>query len=187
MSKTATYVFARAAFYPTLLYNYVVHLVSKRPWYHRIDDTVLFGALPLRQIAKELVEKENVQAVVSTNHKFEVEHFTPTEEEWRQLGVDYLRFAVLDFMGTPSPTQLDEALSFIENHRKQGHSVYVHCKAGRTRSATLVACYLMKTYDVDDTDAWSQIVSKRSHASLFQIQKDYLHQFHLNRNKPPEV
>ena len=25
-----------------------------------------------------------------------------------------------------------------------GPSVYVHCKAGRTRSATLVGCYLMQ-------------------------------------------
>ena len=29
-----------------------------------------------------------------------------------------------------------------------GDSVYVHCKAGRTRSATVVACYLMKVSKV---------------------------------------
>lgn len=29
-----------------------------------------------------------------------------------------------------------------ENSAREG-TVYVHCKAGRTRSATLVGCYLM--------------------------------------------
>jgi len=180
MPGTGSAIFARFAFYPTLFYNYAMSHVSSRNWYDRIDDTVLLGALPFRRTAKELVAKENVKAVISANQPHELKHFTPTDEEWEALGVECLRLRVMDFLGTPSAAQLDEALSFIEKHRKQDHSVYVHCKAGRTRSATLVACYLMKTNNWDDTTAWNHLVSRRPHARLFQIQKDFLKNYHLN-------
>lgn len=42
---------ARALFYPTLLYTVFrgkVRGPAHRDWYHRIDHTVLLGALPLR-------------------------------------------------------------------------------------------------------------------------------------------
>ena len=32
----------------------------------------------------------------------------------------------------------------IEDLSSKKHSIYVHCKAGKGRSATLVACYLLK-------------------------------------------
>ena len=41
----------------------------------------------------------------------------------------------------PDNDKLRKGVSFI-NDVEDG-KVYVHCKAGRTRSATLVACYLM--------------------------------------------
>jgi len=45
-----------------------------------------------------------------------------------------------------APTQEDLAVGvkFLLDHAKRRELVYVHCKAGRTRSATLVACYLMQ-------------------------------------------
>ena len=45
-----------------------------------------------------------------------------------------------------APTQENLAIGvrFLLDHAEQRQGVYVHCKAGRTRSATLVACYLMQ-------------------------------------------
>ena len=50
----------------------------------------------------------------------------------------------MDFTGTPTQGDIDKAVDFILGHRLKQNSVYVHCKAGRTRSATVVACYLVK-------------------------------------------
>ena len=58
------------------------------------------------------------------------------------LGVDHIQLAAVDYVGTPSQGDIATAISFIDLHRSHGHSVYIHCKAGRTRSATVVACYL---------------------------------------------
>lgn len=60
------------------------------------------------------------------------------------MGVEQLKLPTPDFIASPSPEFIDKGVAFILNHRRQQNSVYVHCKAGRTRSATIVACYLMK-------------------------------------------
>ncbi|XP_007519100.2 phosphatidylglycerophosphatase and protein-tyrosine phosphatase 1 isoform X2 [Erinaceus europaeus] len=65
---------ARVLFYPTLLYTVFrgkvpgpVHV----DWYHRIDPTVLLGALPLRSMTRRLVENENVRGVITMNEEYE--------------------------------------------------------------------------------------------------------------------
>ncbi|EDO45204.1 predicted protein, partial [Nematostella vectensis] len=134
---------ARVLFYPTLLWNVVMEGGSRR-WYDRIDSTVILGALPFKSLTQKLVEEENVRAVVTLNEEFETKHFCNTSEEWSEWGVKQLRLATVDFGNAPSLDNLSEGVKFIEEIRSKGDSVYVHCKAGRGRSATLVACYLMK-------------------------------------------
>ena len=44
----------------------------------------------------------------------------------------------------PSQEMLLIGVEFIKENIVNGGIVYVHCKAGRSRSATLVGCYLME-------------------------------------------
>jgi atypical dual specificity phosphatase len=44
----------------------------------------------------------------------------------------------------PPQEMLLEGVEFMNKTVSKGGVVYVHCKAGRSRSAALVACYLMK-------------------------------------------
>lgn len=62
------------------------------------------------------------------------------------MGVENLRFNVVDMFEAPSQEMLTQGVDFINENVKDGKVVYVHCKAGRSRSATLVGCYLMKVY-----------------------------------------
>ena len=52
-------------------------------------------------------------------------------------------FETVDFKPPSLPT-IQEGLTIIEQMKANGHSVYVHCKAGKGRSAVVVACYLIK-------------------------------------------
>ncbi|XP_021119831.1 phosphatidylglycerophosphatase and protein-tyrosine phosphatase 1 isoform X1 [Heterocephalus glaber] len=65
---------ARVVFYPTLLYTVLrgkLRGPGHREWYHRIDRTVLLGALPLRGLTRKLVQDENVRGVITMNEKYE--------------------------------------------------------------------------------------------------------------------
>jgi atypical dual specificity phosphatase len=55
-----------------------------------------------------------------------------------------LKVSTLDFTATPSQEKIKKAVDFILSHKEKDQTVYVHCKAGRTRSATVVVCYIMQ-------------------------------------------
>ena len=58
--------------------------------------------------------------------------------------VAFLHLDVVDRQA-PSQEQLCEGVNWILDKNKSGKgTVYVHCKAGRARSATLVAAYLIE-------------------------------------------
>ena len=54
-------------------------------------------------------------------------------------------FKTVDFQ-PPSLTAIQQGLDILEQARTSGHSVYVHCKAGKGRSAVVTACYLMEVH-----------------------------------------
>ena len=90
--------FARFIYFPSIVRMMVME-GPKRRWYDRVDDTVILGALPFRSQTKQvklipatprvhqsihhvlallvqLVETENVRAVLSFNEPYELELFT---------------------------------------------------------------------------------------------------------------
>ncbi|XP_022322285.2 phosphatidylglycerophosphatase and protein-tyrosine phosphatase 1-like isoform X1 [Crassostrea virginica] len=162
----------KVLFYPTLGYNILMTYVTNRRWYDRIDETVVLGALPLRSWNKILVEEEKIRGIVTLNEDFETEGITNSTEEWKSLGVEQLKLPTPDFVASPSQEFINQGVSFILKHRQQQHSVYVHCKAGRTRSATIVACYLMKVNNWNPQEAVAFVESKRPHIWLREKQLD---------------
>jgi atypical dual specificity phosphatase len=65
-------------------------------------------------------------------------------QDWESRRVKFLQLHTRDIFETPCQEKLKKGVSFISDMAGSGGCVYVHCKAGRTRSATLVGCYLMK-------------------------------------------
>ncbi|XP_045537861.1 phosphatidylglycerophosphatase and protein-tyrosine phosphatase 1 [Papilio machaon] len=198
-----TAMFARVTFYPTLLYNVVMEKVSSRRWYDRIDDHVILGALPFQSMTKKLIEEENIKGVVSMNETYELKIFSNDAEKWREYGVAFLQLATTDIFEAPDQDKLYEGVTFINRFLPyggklcgvpdRGHvgsgSVYVHCKAGRTRSATLVGCYLMMKNGWSPEQAVEHMRSKRPHILLHTKQWQALDIFHrrhvlTDTNKP---
>ncbi|KAK6173211.1 hypothetical protein SNE40_016705 [Patella caerulea] len=163
-------VLSRIVFYPTLAFNGFMTRISNRQWYNRIDDTVVLGALPVKWISKQLIEEENIGGVISLNQEFELKRFVYTLEEWKQLSVTQLKIPTLDYIGAPSTADLKRGVDFILEHKKDQKSVYVHCKAGRTRSTTVVACYLMTVNNLSPEESLNFIKDKRPHVVLREPQ-----------------
>ncbi|CAK6449441.1 unnamed protein product [Pipistrellus nathusii] len=172
---------ARVLFYPTLLYTVVRGQVpgpARRDWYNRIDRTVLLGALPLRRMTRRLVEDENVRGVITMNEEYETRFLCNSAKEWRKMGVEQLRLSTIDMTGIPTLTNLQRGVQFALKYQSLGQSVYVHCKAGRSRSATMVAAYLIQVYNWTPEEAIQAIAKIRSHIYIRPGQFDILKEFH---------
>uniref|UniRef100_A0A146KY53 Phosphatidylglycerophosphatase and protein-tyrosine phosphatase 1 n=1 Tax=Lygus hesperus TaxID=30085 RepID=A0A146KY53_LYGHE len=170
--------FARLSFYPTLFYNLFMEKVSSRRWYDRIDDNVILGALPFKSMTEQLVVSERVRGVVSMNEDYEL-FFANSGDDWRSRGVDFLQLRTRDIFEAPSQVKLEEGVRFIMRFTDtQESSVYVHCKAGRTRSATLVGCYLMFRHGWTPEEAVNFMRTKRAHILLHTPQWKALKTFH---------
>jgi atypical dual specificity phosphatase len=59
-----------------------------------------------------------------------------------EFDVEYHHLPVRDF-GAPTPEQIDRFVSTVQRARKAGVKTLVHCFAGRGRSGTMAACYLV--------------------------------------------
>lgn len=188
-ARTMRSIAGKIIFYPSLGWNLVMERFTSRDWYNRIDEHVLLGALPFRSMLGLLKEKESVRAILSLNMQFELNaRFYPSAEEMSNAGVAFHNLQVEDFVGTPNLEQVTAAVQFIEDQSASGGSVYVHCKAGRYRSATIACCYAIKRYAMPPKEAVEFVRKKRSHIVVFRRQMTLLEAYHrsVNPNAPSE-
>ncbi|NXM72889.1 PTPM1 phosphatase, partial [Serilophus lunatus] len=172
----------RLLFYPSLLYTAARARLpgSRRPWFHRIDEAVLLGALPLRHTGRRVVAEENVRGVVTLTEDYETRFFCCSPQEWEAMGVEQLRLSTVDLTGVPTLENLHKGVDFILKHRACGNTVYVHCKAGRSRSATMVAAYLIQLHRWSPQEAIQAIAKIRPHILVRHKQVQVLEKFHRN-------
>jgi len=177
--------FARTTFLPTLAYNIAMEKFSSRRWYDRIDQSVILGAIPFRsEYTKKMVEKEKIEGVVSMNEDYELMLISHQTSGWDRMGVQFLQLPTVDIFHAPNQNKLEDGVKFINEIIPSGNSVYIHCKAGRTRSATLVACYLVARHGWTPEQAVEHIKQIRPHVLLHSQQWEAIRTFYNNNVKP---
>ncbi|XP_071842348.1 phosphatidylglycerophosphatase and protein-tyrosine phosphatase 1-like isoform X1 [Apostichopus japonicus] len=157
--------FKMGGFYPSLFYNVVMSKVSSRNWYDRMDENIIVGAMPFKSDVEKLMKDENVKAVISLCEGHEHKRFVARKEDWDNAGVDYLSLPTVDY-SSPSMENIDTGIEFMKKHAEQDSTVYVHCKAGRTRSVTLVGCYLIQKRKWTPSNSKNFLEDKRPHVVL---------------------
>ncbi|MDP6490989.1 MAG: dual specificity protein phosphatase family protein [Kiritimatiellia bacterium] len=96
-------------------------------------DGVLIGRLLSESESEELI-REGVGAVLDLTCEF--------SESAALRELQYRNCPILD-LTAPTPSQLREAVDFMHGRIAEGDTVYVHCKVGYSRTATVVGAYLM--------------------------------------------
>lgn len=132
--------------------------LKRRDWWTAIDDHVILGALPLPADVPKLA-RLGVRGVVNT-----CEEYRGPALEYEQHGIKQLRMPTIDFTH-PAEVDIDKAIDFIDAHVRADHRVYVHCKAGRGRSATVAICWLMKSKHLSAAKAQTWLSAKRPHVN----------------------
>jgi atypical dual specificity phosphatase len=151
---------ARAAFwlhYPTLYYNQALCAVLPwRHWWDWIAPDVLLGALPFASSVQALSDLE-IRGVVNTC----AEYAGPLDA-YARAGIEQLHIPTVDFT-PPTLEDCQRAVAFIEAQHAEGRKVYLHCKAGRARSATVALCWLIATRGLTPEQAQAHLLRYRPH------------------------
>ncbi|CAM8877703.1 hypothetical protein QQ045_020118 [Rhodiola kirilowii] len=158
---------ARALFYPTLIYNVIRNkLQTEFRWWDRVDKFVLLGAVPFPTDVFRFKEL-GVQGVVTLNEPYET--LVPSSL-YQANGIDHLLIPTRDYCFAPSMRDICQAVNFIHEKSSLGKTTYVHCKAGRGRSTTIVLCFLVKHRGMTPDAAYAYVKSIRPRVRLASAQ-----------------
>ncbi|KAG6662132.1 hypothetical protein CIPAW_03G221600 [Carya illinoinensis] len=154
---------ARILFYPTLLYNVLRNKIEAEfRWWDEIDQFLLLGAVPFPKDVPRL-KQLGVGGVITLNEPYET--LVPTTL-YHSHEIDHLVIPTRDYLFAPSFVDINRAVDFIHKNALCGISTYVHCKAGRGRSTTIVLCYLVRYKDMTPVDALDYVRSRRPRVLL---------------------
>jgi protein phosphatase len=125
----------RFLFAPTLLGQHLSLRYYRRqctPWDKALPN-VLMGRVLTDSEARDLVEC-GATVVLDLTAEF--------SEQAQLRALTYQNLRLLD-LTAPTQSELREAVDFISARVADGETVYVHCKVGYSRTATVVGAYLM--------------------------------------------
>lgn len=112
-------------------------------WWNRVDDLVVLGGIPLNFHFDALVKKEKIGAVLTLLEPFELAKglVSPvTTDQWTKAKINHKHLVAQDFLALPQPL-IQEGVAFLRKNVELGKRTYIHCKAGRGRSAAIVLAY----------------------------------------------
>ncbi|KAF4750183.1 Phosphatidylglycerophosphatase and protein-tyrosine phosphatase 1, partial [Perkinsus olseni] len=133
----------------------LLYIRSNDDWYSTIAELptggkLLLGPAPVFASMREtLVEQAGVSVFVST-----------LDRDFAGPSVESRSFPMTDFVSPDLPT-VEAAVDYIDEQLEAGKSVYVHCKAGKGRSGTIVICWLMKHFHMTPEDAQAHLAKAR--------------------------
>ncbi|KAE8693896.1 putative dual specificity protein phosphatase DSP8 [Hibiscus syriacus] len=166
---------ARALFYPTLLYNLVRNKIQTEfRWWDRVDEFILLGAVPFPTDVPRL-KGIGVGGVITLNEPYET--LVPTSL-YHNHGINHLVIPTRDYCFAPSLTSICRAIDFIHKNASHGQTTYVHCKAGRGRSTTIVLCYLVYYKQMTPAGAYDYVKSIRPRVRLASSQWQAVEEFY---------
>jgi atypical dual specificity phosphatase len=163
---------AHLLLYPTWAWNALnAFVLKRRNWWDWVDDRILLGARPSRGMAHEL-SRLGITGVVNT-----CEEYKGPVQAYQQLQIEQFWMPTIDFTH-PKIEDVRNAVAFMDQLLQNQGKVYVHCKAGRGRSATVVLCWLMKHKGMTPETGQALLLEKRKHVNAQLTERPVVQQFY---------
>ncbi|MEC9091351.1 MAG: dual specificity protein phosphatase family protein [Planctomycetota bacterium] len=141
-----------------------------RNWWDEADPGLLLGARPSPNDAEQLAQL-GVTGVVNT-----CDEYKGPKSTYAKLKIEQLYIPTIDFTH-PRIEDVEAAVEFITSHVNQGGRVYVHCKAGRARSATVAICWLIGFRKMDPAEAQNHLVRIRHQVNRRLLSRPVVQEF----------
>ena len=130
---------------------------------------VLLGSVPLKGLRHDrvLVREAQVTDVLAIMEPFELGATTlvgspVAADDWKKVDVSFHYLSSPDFT-PPAMSILHQGADTIHEVAKREGKIYVHCKSGIGRSASLVLAYLVKHKKMRADDAHAAVARQRSY------------------------
>src|SRR5262249_13375002 len=139
------------------------------PHFFQVTENIYRGAQPTAQGWKSLKDL-GVQVVIDLRREGEDgEHSTKEEAKAVEaLGMRYLHVP-MNGMAAPTEAQITKVLAELNSGKK----VFVHCKKGKDRTGTVIACYRIKHQQWGNKKALGEAKSHGIHFVEFAM-KNYI-------------
>ena len=147
---------AKLLFLPTLCYNILLSkLISGRNWFDKVDATLILGALPIKSVRNKLSVNKFVNMC---------KEWPGPVNEYQSMDIEQLWLATIDYT-CPNLNQINDGVRFIQKAKESSETVYLHCKAGRGRSATIAVAWLIHSKKMSLDEAQKHLSAIRPHIS----------------------
>lgn len=160
------------------LFRWIHGKISSKPtnfsWV--IDNKLAGSGTPMTAEQYEWLIKNNIRSIVT------VREF-PLPEKWLinnsklEVEKDY-KFEYVKDYGVPTLKVLDEIVDYINKKiNDEKKPLVVHCAAGKGRTGTILAAYLMKIESLSSYDAIKKIRIIRPGSIQSKLQEETLHKY----------
>jgi protein-tyrosine phosphatase len=155
-----------------------LHLVSG--WFRtygfaEILPEFLIGAYPTDESDIAMLQWLGIKRILNL---CEDEEYPPgarevLDDELPQAGIEEYRIGLTDFGGIP-PGRIDAAVKLLNRWLDEGQRVYLHCRAGQQRSATIAAALVAVRQQIGPDEALAFVERMKTSAAPLPHQRDDL-------------
>lgn len=139
---------------PGNLWRKIYGAIAKKPTHFSwvIDDMLAGSGMPTSKEELDWVKENGIKAVLTLTED-------PLSEEWLN-NIDYLHIPTING-AAPDIEAIEKAADFIEKNLKDNKSTMVHCAAGKGRTGTILAAYMIKFKGMDAKSAIESVRNMR--------------------------
>ncbi len=143
--------------------------------FNPVTERLLVGTCPRKIADIDQLKEHHIDQVICLQSDADFValgiHWPELEEAYKDNGIQVTRVAMTDFDEGNIASLLSDAAAVVTEALAGGCKVYLHCTAGRERSPTVAAAWMMQSMGLSAVDACRKVNDARpSNPYLFMLE-----------------